>query len=142
LAYYVYILQSEATFWYCAGHTHNVDRNSFSECDTFFGSVEEKVKVSQALLSVFVGQSDACLFPDESYKTMVELNPQLKQKLRTIVTLDNLLIGIGFFRKTYKENLKKETFKRILTLQNSEKRSTGKNRYRKQLALSIIFETL
>ena len=94
-------------------------KNGLSECDTFFSSVEEKVKVSQALLSVFFGQSDACLIPDATYKTMVELNPQLKQKLRTITTSDNLLVGIGIFRKNYEENQKNKVFKQIITLQNS-----------------------
>jgi len=91
-------------------------KKGLSESDAFFHSIEEKVKVSQVLLSVFFKQSDACLIPDVTYKTMVELNPQIKQRLRTIAKSDNLLAGVGFFRKNFSENRKDEVFKRIVTL--------------------------
>ena len=94
-------------------------RNKLSESNKFFNLIEEKPKVSQTVLSVFFGQSDACLIPDVTYNTMVELNPQIKQRLRSIATSDNVLVGIGFFRKSYGEEYKNEVFKRIVTLQNS-----------------------
>jgi ABC-type phosphate/phosphonate transport system substrate-binding protein len=94
-------------------------KNGFTGSDAFFSHVEEKVKASQALLSVFFGQSDACLIPNVSYATIVELNPQVQQKITQIGASDNFLAGVGFFRKNYGDIQKKEVMKTIIGLQNS-----------------------
>jgi len=49
--------------------------------DAFFGEVREAPKSSRAVLSVFFGQTDACVVDLESFGLLAELNPQLRRDL-------------------------------------------------------------
>lgn len=47
-------------------------REKQGDMQGFFASIEEKTKPSQALLSVFFGQANACIITDVSFQSMVE----------------------------------------------------------------------
>jgi ABC-type phosphate/phosphonate transport system substrate-binding protein len=72
----------------------------------FFSQTEEKSKPAQAVLSVFFGQTDACVITDVSFKTMVEMNPQLGRDLKVMASSPELLDGMGVFRKAMPADLK------------------------------------
>jgi ABC-type phosphate/phosphonate transport system substrate-binding protein len=94
-------------------------KNKFPGTNSFFASVEDKYKVSQVALSVFFGQADACLIPDVNYKTITELNPQIKLQMRALTSSENMLAGVGFFRQDYDDVLKKIVLNAILNMGNT-----------------------
>ena len=87
-----------------------------SEANRFFSIIEEKVKPSQVILPVFFGQADICLVPDVSFYTMIELNPQIGQKLRVIVSSEDIIAGVGYFRKDYNQAYKQQILNTIYAL--------------------------
>jgi ABC-type phosphate/phosphonate transport system substrate-binding protein len=93
--------------------------NKQPEVDKLFSFIDVKGRSSQVILSVFFGQSDACLTSDVTYKTMIELNPQVKEKLRILSSSEELVEGVNFFRKDYNENNKKIVLDRSQTMQNT-----------------------
>ena len=74
-------------------------KQRLGETREFFSQVEEKSKASQVVLPVFFGQADACIINDVSYKTMVEMNPQLEKELKPLLSSPEYLQGVGVFRK-------------------------------------------
>jgi ABC-type phosphate/phosphonate transport system substrate-binding protein len=74
-------------------------KQKFGEAKDFFSHIDEKNKASQVVLPVFFGQADACVISEISYRTMVEMNPQLGKDLKVIMTSPELLTGMGVFRK-------------------------------------------
>lgn len=78
----------------------------FPEMNEFFSSVEEKPKPSQVILSVFFGQSDACLVEDTAFRTMGELNPQVRTKLKVIAESPDLVTSMAFFRPGLAEDMR------------------------------------
>lgn len=82
------------------------------EAKDFFGQIEEKSKASQIVLPVFFGQADACVINDVSFKTMVEMNPQLGKDLKVLMSSPELLVGMGVFRKGISPEFKE----RIITV--------------------------
>jgi ABC-type phosphate/phosphonate transport system substrate-binding protein len=74
-------------------------KQNLGDSRSFFSQTEEKPKPSQVVLAVFFGQADACLISDVSYKTMVEMNPQLGRDMKALAVSQELLSGVGAFRK-------------------------------------------
>ena len=72
-----------------------------AEADRFFSMIQEKSKESQAILAVFFGQADACIVSENGFHTMIELNPQIAQKLHAIMSSPELVEVVGFFRNDY-----------------------------------------
>jgi ABC-type phosphate/phosphonate transport system substrate-binding protein len=81
-------------------------RQRLGNMKDFFSGVEEKNKPTQAVLSVFFGQADACVVNDVSFKTMIEMNPQLGRDLKVMANSSELLDGMGVFRKSMPVDLK------------------------------------
>jgi ABC-type phosphate/phosphonate transport system substrate-binding protein len=84
-------------------------RLKFGEPETFFSQVDEKMKPSQAILSVFFGQADACVVNEVPYRTMAEMNPQLDKGLKVLAASSELPEAIGLFRKGMDEEIKQKT---------------------------------
>jgi ABC-type phosphate/phosphonate transport system substrate-binding protein len=72
-----------------------------------FGNIKEVDKVSKAVLPVFFKQADACLVSRSGFETMVELNPQIGEQLTIIATSPGFVLGGVFFRKDFREDIKK-----------------------------------
>jgi len=61
---------------------------------TFFGSVETVTKPSGAVLPVFFGNRTACVVDRAAFDTMNELNPQIGQRLQTMIVSPPLLNAV------------------------------------------------
>ena len=96
-------------------------KSKLSEAKGFFSEIQEKSKESQVLLSVFFGQSDACLVTDASYKTMAELNPQIGQKTKIIVTSTELSEIVNFMQKKLDEGAKEKIIQASMRLKETER---------------------
>jgi len=81
-------------------------RNKLPEAAGFFSSIIEKKKSSQAVLSVFFRQADACIANDEAFEIMTELNPQIGRQLKVIASSPEIVCVVSFFRKDYNEKSK------------------------------------
>lgn len=88
------------------------------ETKEFFSSVDEKAKASQAVLSVFFGQADACVIDEGAFKTIEELNPQVSKKLKVLAVSPELVTAVTVFRKGCDEDLKKKVIHTSKTLKN------------------------
>jgi ABC-type phosphate/phosphonate transport system substrate-binding protein len=60
----------------------------------FFGSIEEVVSPSRAVLPVFFEQADACVTLESSFQTLTELNPQIGKKLVPLKVSQPLLMSV------------------------------------------------
>ncbi|MFZ1292037.1 MAG: PhnD/SsuA/transferrin family substrate-binding protein [Melioribacteraceae bacterium] len=78
--------------------------------DKFFTEVRETEKPQKSLLPVFFNQVDACVVSAESFNTMLELNPQLKNELTIIEKSPVFLGGIMCLNKSIDPQLKKSLF--------------------------------
>jgi phosphonate transport system substrate-binding protein len=76
-------------------HGHDV------KAKNFFDAIQRVAKVSSAVLPVFFGKADATVVAESDFKTMCELNPQLRAKLREIAGSPPLLPAIMCFRKDF-----------------------------------------
>lgn len=76
---------------------------------SFFSEIKIVGKPSQAILHVFFNQIDACVIPEESFKTMLELNPQLKNELVIIERSPDLVSEMLCLKKNIRENIKVAT---------------------------------
>ena len=76
-------------------------RNKLPEAPGFFSSIIDKRKFSQAVLSVFFRQADACIADDEAFSIMAELNPQIGRQLKIIAASPEIVGAVSFFRKAY-----------------------------------------
>lgn len=89
------------------------------EAYNFFSDIVEKRKYSQAILSVFFGQADACVVADFSFNIITELNPQIGKSLKAIASSPEYVHLVACFRKASNENLKKLTLDAVFNFQNS-----------------------
>lgn len=94
-------------------------REKLGRPEDFFSVITQKTKYSQAVLSVFFGQSDACIATETVLKTMIELNPQIGNKLKIIAASSEITQIVGFFRPGLSENIKKIILREVTHLQDS-----------------------
>jgi ABC-type phosphate/phosphonate transport system substrate-binding protein len=94
-------------------------RQKYGEMKAFFSSIEDKAKPSQAALSVFFGQAEACIITDVSFKTMAEMNPQIVRDLKIMESSPELVTQASVYRKSLREEIKQS----ILGLGKSFKQS-------------------
>ena len=74
--------------------------------DKFCGRVTQATKLSQAVLPVFFRQTDACVVTRRGFQTMIELNPQVGQRLKTLATSPALIPVVFAFREAYSSPVK------------------------------------
>ena len=86
------------------------------EANRFFSEVQLKGKESQAILSVFFGQADACITTEMSFKTAIELNPQVGKKLRIISISPELIETVAFFSDNTTEQYRERVMNRMARL--------------------------
>ena len=83
-------------------------REGLSESKVFFSLVKNAEKPSQAVLSVFFNQTDACIVTKRAFSTMVELNPQLNNELTSLISSQELLPDIICFTKAISQEEKRD----------------------------------
>lgn len=83
------------------------------EAKQFFDKVVPVNKISEAVLPVFFGKTDACLVPRKGFNTMAELNPQISQQLRIVAASKGYIPGFLGFRKNYQSRIKGVIVKNI-----------------------------
>ncbi len=66
---------------------------------TYFNSIKETAKTSQAILPVFFQQADLCIVTRHSFETMAELNPQLQADLIVLEHSPDLVRALYFAQK-------------------------------------------
>jgi phosphonate transport system substrate-binding protein len=59
--------------------------------ETFFGRVDKVSKASAAVLPVFFGKYDACVVNRPAFDVMIELNPQVGERLQPVAVSEPLL---------------------------------------------------
>ena len=82
--------------------------------ETFFGSISHSPKLSQTVLPVFFGQSDACLVTRSGFDTMVELNPQVGRSLREIGSSPEVAAMLVMIRDDVDPKLKANATRALL----------------------------
>ncbi len=86
--------------------------NNCGEYKSFFKEIKEGDASSQAILSVFFGQSDACIVNKSAFQTMIELNPQVGKSLKILKSSEPFANGLAFFTLEFLKH--KETCDKIL----------------------------
>lgn len=74
--------------------------------DRFFSSVVKSSKVSQTVLPVYFGRADACLVTRRDFDTMAELNPQVRQRLRSLAVSPKLIVALTGMHKDCSAEMK------------------------------------
>lgn len=72
----------------------------------FFGQIVSPIKITKAVLPVFFRQMDTCLVTRNGFDTMVELNPQVGQELKTLAVSPAFVPVAFFFRSDYSSPLR------------------------------------
>lgn len=76
-------------------------QNLPGEVAEYFSTIKHVKKISGVVLPVFFGQVDACLVTQSGFNTIVELNPQIGRKLRTVAKSRPLIPALLCFRKDF-----------------------------------------
>lgn len=82
-------------------------REGFRAADTFFSKLARARGPSQAILSVFFGQSDACLTTRQAFRIATELNPQVGKEVFVLAQSPEAAGGVIVFRPDLAEEDKK-----------------------------------
>jgi phosphonate transport system substrate-binding protein len=88
-------------------------KSGLGQTSQFCGRVTQAVKLTQAVLPVFFRQADACLVTRQGFETMVELNPQIGQQLKTLEASPAMLPVVFVFRSDYSDPLKHQIESKI-----------------------------
>jgi ABC-type phosphate/phosphonate transport system substrate-binding protein len=70
-------------------------------------------KVTQVVLPVFFGKSDACVVTRNGWEVMAELNPQLRKELRVIAASPPVLPAMTCFGRNVSEPMKAKILKAV-----------------------------
>ena len=98
-------------------------REGYRTSRDFFSSVREVSKPSQAILSVFFGQSDACLASRFAFDLATELNPQIGREMVVLAKSAGMAIGVVSVRSDF-EPKKRDTL--IASLESMEASPAGR----------------
>jgi ABC-type phosphate/phosphonate transport system substrate-binding protein len=81
--------------------------------EAFFGVIESEKNAGKVILPVFFNQADACVVTRTMYNTMVELNPQIGQKLKTIEVSPALVPSFFCFTRNSDIKIREKVLKEI-----------------------------
>jgi ABC-type phosphate/phosphonate transport system substrate-binding protein len=81
-------------------------RSMASEAAQVLASLQAKQKYSQCLMAVFFKQADACLVPEEFFRTMIDLNPQIGRDLKVLVQSPCYVDRVTFVSKRLDKKLR------------------------------------
>ena len=82
----------------------------------FFSSIKESRNPSQAIMSVFFGQADACVVSIPTFEIAAEMNPQLTAKLSIVARSADFSRGIVAFRADYPKVARDRVYDAMLRL--------------------------
>jgi ABC-type phosphate/phosphonate transport system substrate-binding protein len=83
---------------------------------TFFTTLKEVQKPSQAVLQVFFQQVDGCIVNRNAFNTMGELNPQVSKELVPLFAGPGIPGGVTFLRGDLNEQEKKDIIKTLTSM--------------------------
>ena len=86
---------------------------------TEFCSATHNYKLANTVLAVFFRQVDACVVTRRSFKVMNELNPQLSQKLKILVSSPKFVPAGFTFRRDYNDTVRKTIIRELTKVANS-----------------------
>jgi ABC-type phosphate/phosphonate transport system substrate-binding protein len=94
-------------------------RERYPEALRFFSEVKTKKNSSQPVLAVFFGQADACITTDISFRTVAELNPQVRERMKVLASSEELLTSVTFFRKAFDRKQKDRIVREAVSMKES-----------------------
>ena len=80
--------------------------NRMEEIEGNFSRIIEARTFGQAILAVFFGRADVCVASDFSFDTVAELNPQVKNKLKVLMTSPGMCHTVSLYRKSLDDHIK------------------------------------
>jgi hypothetical protein len=86
---------------------------SLEPAEVFFGTIESEKNAGKVILPVFFNQAHACVVTRTMYNTMVELNPQIGQKLKAIEVSPALVPSFFCFTRNSDEKIREKVLKEI-----------------------------
>jgi ABC-type phosphate/phosphonate transport system substrate-binding protein len=69
----------------------------------FFKDIIVDYKATNVVLPVFFGKAKACIVTETSLNLLVELNPSILNKIKTLHSSDFILLGLGCLNKKKKD---------------------------------------
>jgi ABC-type phosphate/phosphonate transport system substrate-binding protein len=99
--------------------TVSLGKNGLESPAQLLGHIARNTKLSQVVLPVFFGQADACVVTRRGLDTMVELNPQLAQKLKVLMASPKMEGTFFACRKDCSESFKKVLFDGLIGSKSS-----------------------
>lgn len=112
-------------------------KNGLPEADTFFSQVKMLDEVFGAIRQVLMGQAAMCILTQESFDTVVELNPQLKGDLRVVATSPEFCRGFALFRDGFDEQVQVILQETLLALHTDPKGAQIMNFFRVEKLLAF-----
>jgi phosphonate transport system substrate-binding protein len=94
-------------------------REGLESPEKLLSHMTTNTKLSQVVLPLFFGQADACVVTRRGLDTMIELNPQVSQKLKVLLASPKMESAFFAWRKDYPASLKKPIFDRLVELKSS-----------------------
>jgi len=91
-------------------------QEGFDEASGHFRKIEFKENLLKAVLPVFFEKVDACLVTRNGIERMVEMNPQVSNKLRILASSEELIPSLFCVRSSYNSMLKNEFLSALHTL--------------------------
>jgi phosphonate transport system substrate-binding protein len=88
-------------------------KSGLGKTPQFCGRVTHGTKLTQAVLSVFFRQADACVVTRRGFETMIELNPQVGQQLKILVSSPPIVPVVFVFRADYADPFEDEIIAEI-----------------------------
>ena len=101
-----------------------LNKNKLPAKEKFFSKVEGNTKDSRLILDVFFRKLDVCLVAKHSYELMVELNPQIKDKLKIMYSSHVYTHGLLCFTNVLNDESSANDL--MKTISDMEKYQEGK----------------